>query len=121
MRSRLIAVTGVLGGLTVLHDLDHLRQGRALPAVLYVVAVAALVSLALTITVLLTGPHLGRPVALAQGVSTILGVGAVHALPQWSSWTDSYSAAHADLASWAIIIGMMAAGLWLAVLSWSHH
>ena len=47
-RRRLLAIVSLLGILTVIHDVDHVRQGRALPAELYVVAVAALVSIAIT-------------------------------------------------------------------------
>lgn len=38
-----MVITGLLGVLTLIHDLDDIRQGRALPAELYAVAVAALV------------------------------------------------------------------------------
>ena len=117
MRRRLVAIVGLLGILTVIHDLDHIRQGRALPTGLYVVAVAALVSIALTLAVLLRNPRWARPVAVAQGVLTIVGVGIVHAGPQWSTVTDSYSAARADEVSWAVIIAMMLTGLTLALLA----
>lgn len=116
-RRRLLAIVGLLGVLTVIHDLDHIRQGRALPAELYVVAVAALVSIGITLTVLLRYPKWARTVAVAQGVATIVGVGAVHAAPQWSTVTDSYAAADADIVSWAIIIAMMLAGLALVLVA----
>lgn len=111
----LVAVTALLAGLTVVHDLDHLRQGRGLPAVLYLVAVAALASLAVTLIVLVRHPRSARPVAVAQGVATVVGVGIVHVAPDWSSFTDSYSAARADLVSWTIVIAMVVLGAVLAV------
>ncbi len=114
-RRRLLAIVSLLGILTVIHDLDHVRQGRALPAELYVVAVAALASIAVTLTVLLRYPKWARTVAIAQGLATIVGVGAVHAAPQWSTITDSYAAAQADIVSWAIILAMMLAGLALTL------
>lgn len=111
----------MLVGLTVLHDLDHLRQGRALPPELYLVAVAALASLTATLTVFLRYPDRAALAALAQGVATVVGVGAVHVAPQWSSFTDSYGAAGADAASWAIIITMMVTGGVLAFsAAWSR-
>lgn len=116
-RRRLVAIVSLLGILTVIHDVDHVRQGRALPAELYVVAVAALVSITVTLTILLRHPRWARTVAAAQGVATIVGVGVVHVAPQWSTVTDSYSAAHADVVSWGIIIAMMLAGLALAQLA----
>ncbi len=111
----LAAITVLLAGLTLLHDLDHLRQGRSLPVVLYLVAVTALASLAVTLAVLCRRPGWARPVAATQGVATVVGVAVVHAAPQWSSFSDSYSAAKADLLSWAIIIAMMLAGAALAL------
>jgi hypothetical protein len=116
IRRRLVATVSLLGVLTIFHDLDHVRQGRALPAELYVVAVAALVSITATLLVLVRYPRWARPAAVAQGVATIAGVGAVHVAPQWSSVTDSYTAAHADVVSWAIILAMMATGFVLVLV-----
>lgn len=115
-RRRLVTIVILLGVLTVVHDLDHVRQGRALPAVLYVVAVAALVSITTTLIVLMRYPRWARTAAVAQGVATIVGVGAVHAAPQWSTVTDSYAAADADIFSWLIILAMMFTGLLLALV-----
>ena len=114
---RAIPLVCTLAVLTVVHDLDHVRQGRSLPAVLYVVAAGALVSLGMTLTVLLRRPRWARAAAGAQGVATVVGVGAVHALPEWSRYADSYPAAGADALSWAIVLAMMAAGLALVVVA----
>lgn len=116
-RRRLVTVVSVLGVLTVIHDLDHVRQGRALPTELYFVAVAALLSITATLIVLVRYPRWARTAAVAEGVATIVGVGAVHAAPQWSTVTDSYAAAHADIVSWAIILAMMFTGLLLVLFA----
>lgn len=116
-RARLVATTALLGLLTVLHDVDHVRQGRPLPVVLYGVAVAALVSIGTTLLVLTRYPRWAREVAIAQGVSTVVGVGVVHVAPEWSHLADSYASAHADAVSWLIIIAMMCTGLILTVLA----
>ena len=79
----------MLAALTALHDIDHLRQGRSLPAVLYLVAVTALASLAATLMVLLRYPLWVRPATVAQGVATVVGVGVVHVAPAWSPFADS--------------------------------
>ncbi|MEA2900602.1 MAG: hypothetical protein QOH36_489 [Actinomycetota bacterium] len=117
VRRCLVAVTVGLAVLTMFHDVDHVRQGRGLPVELYFVAVFALVSIGVTLTVLLRRHPVAAPVAFVQGVATIVGVAAVHVAPQWSSVTDSYGAAHADLLSWAIIAAMMTAGLTLALVA----
>jgi hypothetical protein len=114
---RLVQISVVLAILTVLHDLDHVRQGRTLPPELYVVGVVALVSIGTTLGVLLRHPAWARPVAIAQGVTTFVGIGAVHAAPQWSTVTDSYAAAHADALSWTIILATMLAGLALTIVA----
>lgn len=120
-RRQLAWIVGALGALTVVHDLDHVRQGRALPWELYVVAVAALASITATLVVLERYPRWGRTAAVAQGIATIVGVGAVHVAPQWSYLTDSYSAAHADAISWSIIVAMMVAGLLLVLVATRPH
>ncbi len=115
VRRRLVAIIIGLGVLTLIHDVDHIRQGRSLPVELYAVAVLALLSIGLTLWVLARRHRLAGVVAFLQGVATIVGVGAVHVAPQWASVTDSYSAARADAFSWAIILAMMSAGAVLAL------
>ncbi len=83
--------------------------------VLYLVAVTALASLVVTLALLCRRPGWARPVAATKGVATVVGVAIVHAAPQWSSFSDSYSATKADLLSWAIIIAVMLAGAALAL------
>lgn len=116
-RHRLVVITGLLGALTVLHDLDHVRQGRGLHSALYGIGFAALVSIGITLVVLVRHPRFAKPVAIAQGVATVVGVAAVHAAPQWSGVTDSYAAADVDALSWVVILAMMCAGLLLAVVA----
>jgi len=81
------------------------------------VAVAALISIGATMTVLVRYRRWARTGTIAQGVATVIGVGAVHGGPQWAAATDSYSAAHADGLSWAIIVAMMLTGLALALVA----
>lgn len=112
---RLVVVTALLGILTLAHDVDHVRQGRGLPFVLHLVAVGALVSIATTLVVLVRYRAWSRPVAMAQGITTVVGVGAVHVAPEWSHLADSYAAADADALSWLVILAMMLAGLALTI------
>lgn len=117
VRRRLLSVTLALAGLTAIHDVDHIRQGRGLPLDLYGLAVLAVLTIGTTLTLLLLRNRFAGTAAFAQGVATIVGVGAIHVAPQWSSLTDSYSAAHADALSWTIILAMILSGLVLAMLS----
>lgn len=111
----LITVTLLL--LTVVHDIDHVRQGRTLDIELYGVALAALTMPSVTLVLLLRRNFFAPVAAAAAGLSTVLGVAAVHVAPSHVLLSDSYSAAHADALSWVIIILMMLAGLSMAVVA----
>lgn len=115
-RPPLIWITVALLLLTVVHDLDHVRQGRALDVELYGVAVVALTMLTMTLTLLLRRHPIARITTVAVGIATVLGVGVVHVAPRHALLSDSYSSAHADALSWAIVILMMLAGAVLAVV-----
>ena len=73
----------------------------------------------LTVTlVLLVRRHvLAQLAAMTVGIATVVGVALVHVAPPRSFFSDSYSAAHADALSWAIIILMMLTGLTMALVS----
>ncbi|HSH59486.1 MAG TPA: hypothetical protein VK988_07570 [Acidimicrobiales bacterium] len=101
--------------LTVIHDLDHLRQGRGLPSELYAVAVLALLSTTTTLVMLTRRHPLSGLAALIVGFATVFGVAAVHVAPRRSLFSDSYAAAGADAVFWGITVLMMLAGLSLAV------
>jgi len=114
VRRRLVAITIALAILTVVHDLDHVRQARGLPFELYGLAVLALMTIGTTLALSVRHHRLAGTAAFAQGVATVVGVAAVHVVPRWASVTDPYSAAHADALSWAIISMMMLMGAVLA-------
>lgn len=110
-------VTATLLVLTLAHDADHVRQGRALAIELYGVALAALAMLTITL-VLLRRRHPFADIAAATvGLSTVVGVASVHVAPARPFLSDSYGAAGADALSWAIVVLMMCAGLAMAVLA----
>ena len=100
----------------MIHDFDHLRQGRSLHAELYGVAVLALASTALVVTLARRHHRLAGWAGVVVGVGTVLGVASVHVAPQRSFLSDPYPAAHADLLSWAIILAMMVTGLVMALV-----
>lgn len=113
----LVGITAALFVLTVLHDLDHVRQARALDRELYVVAIAAMTMLTVTLVLLLRRHVLAELAAMTVGIATVLGVALVHVAPARSFFSDSYSAAHADALSWLIIILMMLGGISMALVS----
>lgn len=112
----LVAIAAALFVLTVIHDLDHVRQGRALRPELYGVAGLALAS-TVSVFVLARRTHrLAGWAAVMVGVGTVVGVSGVHVAPHRSFLSDPYPAAHADVLSWAIILLMMATGLVMALV-----
>jgi hypothetical protein len=80
-----------------------------------VVAVAA-------IALAFMGHRLAPLVAVAHGFSQALGVAAVHLLPRWSAFGDSFSDAWADVLSWAAVVVEIVAhsgSPWRARTSWA--
>jgi hypothetical protein len=114
-RRALVAIAFSLIALTVIHDLDHLRQGRALAVELYVVAVLALASTGSTLALLIVRHPLAETAAVVVGLATVVGVSIVHVAPPRPLLSDSYAAARADALSWVIIAAMVLVGLLLAL------
>lgn len=106
----LAPAAAVLFVLTVIHDLDHLRQGRSLHAELYGVAVVALGSTASVYALARRHHRLAPWAAVVVGAATFVGVAGVHVARHRSFFSDPYPAAHADLVSWAIIVAMIVTG-----------
>ncbi|MEA2451961.1 MAG: hypothetical protein QOG04_671 [Actinomycetota bacterium] len=114
MKKTLLASGAVLA-LTVLHDLDHMRQGRDLPtAVSLVGLVATVAAIGFFVWVWRDG-ETARRAAGAWGVAVALGLIAIHVLPDWGPVSDPFSAADVDALSWISLIALMASGVWLAI------
>lgn len=102
--------------LTVIHDLDHLRQGRTLHFELYGVALVALASTASVYALARRHHRLASWAAVIVGAGTLVGVAGVHVAPHRSFFSGPYPAARADLVSWAIIVAMMATGVVMGLI-----
>lgn len=106
--------------LTLLHDLDHLRQGRELPAALDLIgAFGTTASVIVLVWVSSTGAK-AAPGAALFGAATAGGLIAIHVVPRWSFLSDPYPEAHVDAWSWIGLAALIAAGLALAAVSWRH-
>jgi hypothetical protein len=88
----------------VLHALDHTRQGRELPAEVYVAGFAGWIALAVLLVFVARGHRLAAPYAAAVGLSVAVGFALVHVAPHWSSFSDPYSGFDADALSWALVV-----------------
>ncbi len=100
---------------SVLHDLDHVRQGRSASVAVSVTAALAWVA-TIVLVVLVARRHRLAPVyAAVFGASVALGFVLVHGLPHWSAFSDPYGDAHVDALSWLLAGLPFAAGLLLSV------
>lgn len=113
-RSRILTATGVLLALTVVHDLDHVRQGRHLDSELYGIGLLSLIAALVVLGLALRRSPLGGPAAVILGIGTIAGVAAIHVAPTWWPLSDSYGDAGVDAISWTVVTVMMLAGAGLA-------
>jgi hypothetical protein len=114
---RLLIATAALAALLAGHVADHaLRQPgdeqlslvASLPGLLGTVAV--FVALALVAR----GTKHAAQFAGLVGLATALGFVAVHLAPDWSMFSDPYSARYLDAGSWIEMLAALAGGLWVA-------
>ena len=118
-RSLVLAAAAVVL-LTLLHDLDHLRQGRELPGALDLIgAIGTTASVVIFVWVWRGGALAARGAALF-GIATAIGLVSIHVLPRWSLISDPYSEARVDAWSWMGLAALIAAGVTLAAMSWSR-
>ena len=104
-----------LGGLT-LHTADHLRRG--LDSVTDHVFWAGNLSTAggvVAVVLILVGHRLAPLAAVAFGFPIAIGVAAVHGLPDWGVFSDSFVDQSMSWMSWTVVIieivGALATGL----------
>ena len=120
MRSQrpILLASAALLGITVLHILDHARQGRPLPGVLTAVGTLGLVMAGLSLYLAIRKHPLSAPAATFIGLSSVAGLVAVHILPHWSIFSDPYHEVGVDALSWvnlalfiltALVLGMIGA------------
>jgi hypothetical protein len=114
LRSRLGRATLFVVAASVLHDLDHLRQGRTATAEVSVLAVVAWVATILLVVLVARRHRLAGLYAATFGATLALGFVLVHGLPHWSALSDSYGDANVDALSWVLAAIPFLAGLVLA-------
>lgn len=115
----LLPLTAGLLVLTVIHFLDHIRQGRELPAELHVVGTVSVVAAVTVLVLAIKRSDLAKPAAFVLGAGNVIGLLAVHVAPSWWPLSDSYAEAGVDALSWLIVIAMIAVGAALTLKAWS--
>lgn len=118
----LVLAAGSLLVLTVLHDLDHVRQGRSLPMALNAIgALGTLGAVVLLLWTLRRSDAIVRRVAGAFGILTALGLVVIHVLPHWSAISDPYGEAGVDWLSWISLAAFISGGVALATVAYRHR
>lgn len=118
MRSQrpILIASAALLGVTVSHILDHARQGRPLPGVLTAVGTLGLAMAGLSLFLAVRKHPASAPAAAFIGLSSVVGLVAVHILPHWSIFSDPYHEVGVDALSWANLALFILAALVLGVL-----
>lgn len=115
----LLPLTAGLFVLTGVHFLDHVRQGRELPAELHVLGTVSLVAAVTVLILAIKSSDLAKPAAFLLGAGNVIGLLAVHVAPAWWPLSDSYGDAGVDALSWLIVIAMIVTGAALALKAWA--
>ena len=99
----------------ILHDLDHLRQGRSIEPL--VVAIGVIGDLAtITMVALVIRRHALAPLAATVvGFANFFGFIAVHVVPDWGPLSQGYPDLPVDGLSWTIVFVPIAVALWLGL------
>jgi hypothetical protein len=111
----LVALNGLLVVMIVVHDLDHVRQGRALQSELLGVGAIAIVTGVGSLVLAIREHWLAPAAAVVVGFGNVVGVALIHVAPHWGPFSDPYSAARVDWFSWTVIVTMMIVGLMLGI------
>jgi hypothetical protein len=99
----------------LLHDLDHLRQGRSIEPLVVGIGVLGDIAIITTVALVIRRHRLAPLAATLVGFANFFGFIAVHVVPDWGPLSDGYPGLPVDALSWAIVFAPMAAGLWLGL------
>ncbi|MGI8610280.1 MAG: hypothetical protein ACR2MY_13840 [Candidatus Dormibacteria bacterium] len=111
------AFAGAYVVLNLLHVADHVRQGRALAPQVTGPGTAVLLVGVLLFVVAWRRHPIAPYLGLAFGLVTAVGLVAVHLIPPWGAYSDSYLPLHLDAVSWLSVLTLFAAGVAIAVSS----
>jgi hypothetical protein len=103
----------VVAAVSVIHDLDHVRQGQSAPTEVVVTAILGWIATIVLLVLVARRHRLAAPYAAGFGVALALGFVLVHFLPHWSAFSAPYGEQDADALSWALAALPVGAGLWL--------
>jgi hypothetical protein len=109
----LARAAAAVAAVSVIHDLDHVRQGTSAPTEVVVTAVLGWIATIVLLVLVVRRHRLAAPYAAGFGLALALGFVLVHFLPHWSAFSAPYGSQDVDALSWALAALPVAAGLWL--------
>jgi len=114
----LVGASLLLLVLLVGHDLDHAfnQPSRDLDAAVSAVGIVGLVSAGVMLALALARRPEAGLAAVAVGFGTVLGLVAVHLVPEWGAASDPYPDLDLNALSWLLVALPMAAAAWLGAL-----
>lgn len=104
----------------VLHDLDHIRQGRSVEPMVVALGVLGDIAAITAVTLAIRGSSWAPLAGILVGFGTMLGFVAVHVIPDWGPLADGYPGLGIDAVSWVAVAIPMAASLWLGLAGLSQ-
>ena len=112
---RLVLASWALLAAFVLHDLDHLRQGRSVEAPVAGLGILGDLAAVTLVVLAMRGSRFAPPGAVFLGFATVLGFVLVHAVPDWGPLSDGYPDRPVDGLSWSLVFVPMGVALWLGL------
>jgi hypothetical protein len=102
---------------SVLHDLDHVRQGTSAPGEVVATAIVGWIATIVLLVLVFRDHELAAPYGAAFGFVLAAGFVLVHILPHWSAFSAPYGEQDVDALSWVLAVLPVAAGLYLSAVS----
>lgn len=102
--NRILPLLGVaLVVVVLMHDLDHVRQGRSLDAAVTAVGLVGLMAVLFSLALAVLRHRWAPAVSSVVGFGTAIGFVVVHIAPRWSAISDPYPDLPVDALSWASV------------------
>lgn len=117
MKLKAAAVLYAIG--LALHTADHLRRGldASTKHVFWAGNVSTLVGV-IAVALILSNHRWAPAAAVAAGFPIAIGVAAVHFLPSWGVFSDSFVSNHLGWRSWAVVSVEIAGSLLVGIFGW---
>jgi cyanate permease len=106
--------------LLALHTLDHAfnQPARDQPGSAALVGIAGFAIVAISMTLAVNRSPRARQASLAAGSVTVIGVFAIHLVPQWAGWvSDPYWDFDANALSWLSLTALLAAAIYVVAVA----